>query len=307
MMSNLSRALKNTTKQVRRSGWLATASVFVMTLAFLISSVFLMIAFTSNLFLKSIENKPHIYVFFESGTSEESINSVRTKLEELPYVSLVEYTSETQALDEFKDVQNRVNPEIAETIRTDVLPASLGIRLYSIGDAEEVIQVVSDEQEVNEDIFAIRFSRETIDTIKTLFYWIRLAGGVIMALLLLVIFFFTLLTVEFRTFIRAEEIGIMQLVGGSLWFIRLPFILEGAFYGMLGATISTVVLSVLGYYVLVIQRDSGVVDFVFNLLGGLNWPAVGIVEYVSMFLGLILLGGFIGAFNSFVAIRRYIN
>lgn len=306
-MSNLSRSFKNTTKQIRRSGWLATASVFVMTLAFFISSIFLIIAFTSNLFLKSIENKPHIYIFFKSGTTEESIFAVRQKLDDLPQVNIVEYTSETQALDEFKEVQNRVNPDIADTIRTDVLPASLGIRLYSIGDAEEVINIVTEEQEINQDIFAIRFSRETIDTIRTLFYWLRLAGGVIMGLLLMVIFFFTLLTVEFRTFIRAEEIGIMQLVGGSLWFIRLPFILEGAFYGMLGATISTLILSGISYYVLVLQRDSGAVDFVYNLLGGLAWPSLGTVDFIIGFFVLLILGAFIGALNSLIAIRRYIN
>lgn len=306
-MTDFKRVLKNTWKQIRRSGWLAIASVFVMTLAFFISSIFTVIAFTSNLFLNSIENKPHIYVFFKSGTSEESIVNKQEEWSELPEVSTIEYTSETQALDEFKDVQQRVNPDIAETIRSDVLPPSLGIRLYSISDADTIIDLVTQEQETNDSIFAIRFSRETIDTIRTLFYWIRLGGGVIMALLLVVIFFFTLLTVEFRTFIRSEEIGIMQLVGGSLWFIRLPFIMEGFFYGLIGSVISTLTLSTIGYYIFVIQRDSNAVNFVFNLLGGLSWPRFGLIEFLAGFAILALLGAVIGVVNSFIAIRRYIN
>ncbi len=306
-MTTLRRAFKNTFKQIRRSGWLAVASVFVMTLAFFISSIFIMIAFTSNLFLKSIENKPHIYVFFKSGTPEEEIIKKRDEWSGLQEVSKVEYTSETQALDEFKNVQERVNPDIAETIRSNVLPPSLGIRLYSISDADTIITKVTQEQEANENIFAIRFSRETIDTISTLFYWLRLGGGIIMGLLLVVIFLFTLLTVEFRTFIRSEEIGIMQLVGGSLWFIRFPFMLEGMVYGIFGSIVSTLGLSALGYYVLVLQRDSNAVVFIYNLLGGLNWPNLDILDYVLGMLLVAVFGAFIGVFNSFIAIRRYIN
>ncbi|HRP36612.1 MAG TPA: permease-like cell division protein FtsX, partial [Candidatus Dojkabacteria bacterium] len=265
------------------------------------------IAFTSNLFLNSIENKPHIYVFFKSGTSEEEIIQKQNEWQNLPEVSTIEYTTESQALEEFKDVQERVNPDIAETIRSDVLPASLGIRLYSISDAENIINLVTEEQETNENIFAIRFSKETIDTIRTLFYWIRLGGGILMGLLLLVIFFFTLLTVEFRTFIRSEEIGIMQLVGGSLWFIRLPFIIEGMIYGLIGALISTLTLSLISYYVLVVERNSNAVTFVYNLLGGLKWPSINFLDVILGVLAVAVLGALIGAFNSIVAIRRYIN
>lgn len=306
-MTTIKRAFKNTWKQIRRSGWLAVASVFVMTLAFFISSIFIMIAYTSNLFLKSIENKPHIYVFFKSGTSEEEIVKKKEEWSSLQEVSAVEYTSETQALDEFKSVQERVNPDIAETIRSNVLPPSLGIRLFSISDADSIISKVTQEQETNKNIFAIRFSKETIDTISTLFYWLRLGGGIIMGLLLVVIFFFTLLTVEFRTFIRSEEIGIMQLVGGSLWFIRLPFILEGMMYGFIGSIISTLSLYLFGYYVLIVQRDSNAVSFIYNLLGGLNWPSIGAIELFGGVIFVAAFGAIVGSFNSFVAIRRYIN
>lgn len=306
-MTNLNRAFKNTWKQIRRSGWLAIASVFVMTLAFFISSIFTIIAYTSNLFLKSIENKPHIYVFFKSGTDEQKILEKRDEWSILPEVAMIEFTNEEEALDEFKDVQQRVNPDIAESIRSDVLPASLGIRLYSIYDADKIINLVSEEQETNDSIFAIRFSRETIDTIRTLFYWIRLGGSVIMGLLLVVIFFFTLLTVEFRTFIRSEEIGIMQLVGGSLWFIRLPFIIEGMIYGIVGSALSTISISAISYYIFVIQRDSNAVTFVINLLGGLRWPSINVMDFSLMFIAIIVFGGIIGAMNSFIAIRRYIN
>lgn len=301
------RSFSQTSKQIKRSGWLAWASVLVMTLSFFIASVFIMIAYTSNLFLKSIENKPHIYVFFNAGTGQEEIKKLNDRWLENDKIQSIEYTDENGALSEFKSVQERTNPQVAENIRPNVLPPSLGIRLFSIDDANEIIHLVEEEQKTNEDIFAVRFSKETIDTIKTLFQWVRIGGGVIMGLLLVVIFFFTLLTVEFRTFSRAEEIGIMQLVGGSLWFIRSPFILEGAVYGFIGSIISTSIIYGIGYIVLIVNRSSSAVNFIVNFFGNLQWPEVTTLHLIALFFGIAILGAIVGGLNSLIAIKRYIN
>jgi cell division transport system permease protein len=307
LFDGISRSFSNTKKQIRRSGWLAWASIMVMSLAFFIASIFLMIAYMSNLFLLSIENKPHIYVFFNAGTLEKNIKIIDDKLSAMPEVLHVEYTDEKGAVTEFKEVQERKDPQLAQNIRNNVLPPSLGIRLNKIADADKIIDLLTAEKNTNKDIFAVRYSKESIDTIKDLFYWLRIGGGIIIGLLLLVIFFFTLLTVEFRTFSRAEEIGIMQLVGGSLWFIRSPFILEGMFYGAAGAFLSSSTVFLMYYFVFIVNKESTAVSFLVNLFSNLNWPSLNYPQYLIGFVIIILAGGIIGALNSLVAIRKYIN
>lgn len=307
MFTSFKRSFDNTFKQVRRSGWLAWASLLVMTLAFFIASIFIFLAFLSNLFLQSIENKPHIYVFFEAATAEAEIINLETRLQAMPEILSIEYTDAQKAIDEFKAVQEKKDPQLAQNIKTNVLPPNLGIRLNQISDADQIIDFLLIEKEQNPNIRNVGFSKESIDMIKTLFYWLRFGGGIIVALLLIVIFFFTLLTVEFRTFSRAEEIGIMQLVGGSLWFIRSPFILEGAFYGMIGAFLSSSIIYILYFFVFALNKDSNSVLFVTNLLGSLNWPELSRLHYLAIFAGTILSGAVIGALNSLVAIRKYIS
>lgn len=306
LQTAIKRSLATTRKQIFRSGWLATASVMVMILAFFISTIFVVLAYTSNLFLQSIENKPHIYVFFYPGTKESEIMQLKNEWQDMPEIDRLDYTSEVQAVEEFRSVQIKTNPTVAEGIRDDVLPASLEFRLKRISDAEKVISIVEAEHENNDNIFAVRFSKETIDTLRTLFTWLRIGGGIVMGLLLIVIFSFTLLTVEFRTFSRSEEIGIMQLVGGSLWFIRSPFILEGAFYGFLGAFISSTIIYILAYVIFIVNQDSNAVKFIVNLFSGLNWPALEGYHFALIFIGMIILGAVVGAANSMIAIRRYI-
>ena len=307
LFDSISRSFANTKKQIIRSGWLAWASILVMSLAFFIATIFLFIAYLSNLFLLSIENKPHIYIFFNAGTQETIIKDLNDRLTAMPEVLHIEYTDEAGAVTEFKQVQERKDPQLAQNIRSNVLPPSLGVRLKKIDDADKMIEYLSKEKETNADIFAVRYSKESIDTIKSLFYWLRIGGGFIIGLLLLVIFFFTLLTVEFRTFSRAEEIGIMQLVGGSLWFIRSPFILEGAFYGMIGSFFSSSTLLIFYYIVFELNRTSAAVTFLINLFENLSWPSMNYPQYILLFVGTIFVGGIIGGLNSLVAIRKYIN
>lgn len=306
-ITSFKRILSTTGKQIKRSGWLSWASMLVMALAFFIAIIFTIIAYTSNLFLQSIENEPHVYVFFNVGVDEADVLALKEEWEGISEIERVEYTTEAGAIDEFQTAQERTNPQIADSIRANVLPASLGIRLFRIQDADKIIDLVNTEQADNEDIFEVAFSKQTIDTIRSLFHWLRIGGGVIMGLLLIVIFAFTLLTVEFRTFSRAEEIGIMQLVGGSLWFIRAPFVFEGAFYGLVGSLISSTLIYGLTYWVFVVNKSSGAVSFLLNFFGDLKWPVLTNTHLAMAFAAVILSGLIIGGLNSYIAIKRYIN
>ncbi|MBN1915616.1 hypothetical protein JW796_01300 [Candidatus Dojkabacteria bacterium] len=305
--ATFSRALKTSTKQIKRSGWLAWASISVMTLAFIVAQIFLFLGYTANLFLKFIENKPHIYIFFNPGTEKKEILDLKSRWEKEENIDFIEYTSEEQALQEFKEHNEKTNPLAAEAIRENVLPASLAIRLKRIEDAQGIIDKSKIEASKNDDISQIGYSQEIINNIKDAFFWIRLAGTIIMGLLFVVIFFFTLLTVEFRMFSRSEEIRIMQLVGGSLWYIRLPFILEGGIYGGIGAFVSTAIFALLGIFMFVAQAGSPTITFLTNFFGDLDWISINPISIFLFFIISTITGILLGAFNSFVAIRNYIK
>ncbi len=301
------RVVSTTSKQIIRSGWLASTSVLVMTLAFLVTSIFLTLAYSSNLFLRFIENKPHIYVFFNTGTEEKEILALKDKWENLPNIDYIEYTSEKEAVAEFYESQKNTNPLAAEAIKDRELPASLALRLYSVEEAKNIIELVNTEKETNQNIFRVRYSEDTINNIRTVFKSLRVAGLAVMALFLVVIFLFTLFTVEFRTFNRSEEIGIMQLVGGSLWFIRMPFILEGGFYGFMGAFISNIILFGIAIFVYLTAMTSPTMVFLNNLFGQLDWPDASVINILGVFVINLVIGWILGSFTSLIAILRYIK
>lgn len=307
MIDALVRSIKTTFKQIKRSGWLSWASVAVMTLSFLVTTIFLALALVLNLVLKSIENEPHIYIFYNAGTQEEKILKTKEDWAKIENIESIVYTSEKDAIAEFKKYNEKSNPITAEAIRENILPASLGIRLKKIEDANQVIQMVEKEKETNVDVLSVGYSETVIQNIKEIVNIVRIVGAIIIIMLVIVILLFSLLTVEFRIFNRSEEIGIMQLVGGDIWYIRLPFILESTIYGVLGAGLSNLILIGSFYGIKHYYSQTELMSFIYRFFGSLPWPAVTTEDAILIFLAVLGIGGFIGMINSLIAISRYIK
>lgn len=306
-MQSLLRIFKTTFKQISRSGWLSWASILVMTLSFVVTIVFMLLAFTLNLVLQSIENEPHIYMFYKAGTSEIAIQKTVDEWSRLDNIESIIYTTEEEALSEFKSYNQKTNPIAAEALREGILPGSLGIRLKSIESADEIIDLVENEKLENDSVLTVGYSEDVIENIKDIASIVRVGGGVVVGLLVLVILLFTLLTVEFKIFHRSEEIGVMQLVGGGLWYIRLPFILESAFYGILGALLAEGIIIGSYYGILRYYSQSELIQFLNRFFGDLAWPQLTSQEAIGVLFGILGIGALIGIINSYLAISRYIK
>ena len=92
---------------------------------------------------------------------------------------------------------------------------------------------------------------------------------------------------------RKDEIEIMRLMGVSNWYIRIPFVLQGAFYGLSGALISLIPL-----------------HFVQTLLGKVNSffliPHPLLAEGMVI-LTLIFVGTMFGALGSLLSIKKHLK
>lgn len=305
-MRSLSNSLRTTWKQIRRSGWLGWASIAVMTLAAFVSTVFGGLFFTATLFLQKVEQEPQIYAVFEIGAPESEILALSEQWSKIPGVAYIEYTSEEQAKQEFYNLQKGINDLAAKAVEGRQLPAILAIRVNSLDFAGAVNDEVVRAKDNNPIVTDVRYSSDIVDNIREVFGLLRLGGGIIMAMLFIVIILFTLLTVEFRMHSQAEEIEIMQLVGGSLGYIRLPFILEGGFYGFFGALISNIIIAIMAALVWR-EYSSGRLSYLHDLLSGLGWPSLNIANLGLLFIGILVVASILGAINSFIAIRRYIK
>lgn len=314
-----SRIVGNTMKQIKRSGWVAWSSIAVMTLAFFVATIFGGLAFLSNQYIQFIETRDNVLVFFQVGTKPEVVEGLRSKWEKLPQIKSIGFTSEENAYDTYlSDTENTkpIEHELLSQYKDKKLPSSLDIQLYSLSDINQIRgTLLADIDQALEEVkydptkppILLRIDDQTLDEFREVFSVLRVGGAIVLTLLFVIIFFFTLMTVEFRTYNRMEEIGVMQLVGGSLWYIRAPYILEGALYGFSGALISTLIIGTIGVAVFVINPSSAIAMFARERLQVLPLPHLVWYSWLIIVGAKLLLGFLLGGFSSYLAIRRYIK
>ena len=74
-----------------------------------------------------------------------------------------------------------------------------------------------------------------MDSLLTWTNAIRVVGGVLALLLMLDSLLIIGTVIAMKIALKRDEIEILAVVGASPWTIRAPFILEGGFYGFVGA------------------------------------------------------------------------
>ena len=104
-------------------------------------------------------------------------------------------------------------------------------------------------------------------------------------------------TIRLTVFARRREIAIMQLVGATNTYIRLPFICEGLLDGILGSLVAVALLT--------IARAA----LWPRLLEALPWVALGATPVNGRILAaeLVLVGAAIGIVASWISVGRHLR
>src|SRR5207342_537916 len=106
------------------------------------------------------------------------------------------------------------------------------------GTDVELLRQLSTAFEELPSVFEVKFAEDQISLISQLqsffgFRLLLLSGFLLFAAVLLIFN-----TIQTAIFARRREIEVMKLVGATNWFIRIPFMLEGLFQGLIGAAIA---------------------------------------------------------------------
>jgi cell division transport system permease protein len=110
-------------------------------------------------------------------------------------------------------------------------------------------------------------------------------------------------TIRLTIYARRREIGIMQMVGATQTFIRMPFALEGIFHGVVGAAIGGAVL-IIGYINLRAYVQTGTTALQFlDALFSVGTPA----ELGLCWGGLAAAGCLFGLVGSWLSVTRYLG
>lgn len=285
--------LKTVFKYMRRSPYQAISAALIMTLTFLAVSVFAFLTIFSVRLIDYLESRPQLTVFFTDNASKDEILSLKKRLEDTGKTVSVRYVTKNDALKIFKE-QNKSDPATLDLVTADILPASLEIQTSKAEYLSTLVPMIKETKNIDQ----ISFQKDIVDRLIAWTNALRIIGIVIISILVLVSIFVILTIIGIKITIRREEIEIMRLIGASTWFVRTPFLIEGAIYGFFGALIGWAIT-----YGVLLSLSGNISSF---LQGVPIFP----ISYVLSFelLGFeVLAACFLGVFASFIAVLRYLK
>jgi cell division transport system permease protein len=185
------------------------------------------------------DDNVRVIAFLSDELSVEEVTALQNEVAGWESVEDVAYFSKAQALEEFREMFAD-QPSLIEVVEEDpsTLPASLRIKPTEAADYSEIrnqLAVVPGVREVSAADEAIDALVTRSNRLQTFAVSIFLVLGTAAVVLIAN-------TIRMAVYARREEIGIMRLVGAGNWFVRVPFLLEGFFEGVVGALLAVLVV-----------------------------------------------------------------
>lgn len=232
-------------KQGFRGTWknrvYSLASAGTITACLLLLGIFYFVIANFNHAMESAESLVGFTVFFEENTTEERILDIREEIRLRSDVADVIYISAEEAWETYK--AESLNEELSATFGSDnplVDSASLEVSLSDVSRQKAVVSYVESIPDVRKVNHSESIA-ESFEGIKALL-WIISAG--LIAILMAVAIFLIRTTISTGINVRREEISIMSIIGATDFFIRAPFVVEGAIIGILGSILPMGILYV---------------------------------------------------------------
>jgi cell division transport system permease protein len=280
-------------RNIRRSPYQAIAAIFIMVLTFLCVSFFAFVVFSSSRVINYFESKPQVTAFFKDESKQSEIDSLKSQLMATGKVADVKFVSKQEALKIYKE-QNKNDPLLLDLVTADILPSSLEISTHEIND----LVGVSDALKTSNIVQEVVFQKDVVATLSSWTNALRRVGLIFIVALSIVSVFIMMTIVGIKISQKREDIEIMRLVGASSWYVRWPFILEGVFYGVVGAFIGWAISVVVLLWA---------TPFLSSFLRGI--PIFPIpLSYFASLLGIeLIIASLLGILSSSLAVFRYLR
>ncbi|MEK7200508.1 MAG: permease-like cell division protein FtsX [Patescibacteria group bacterium] len=289
-----------------RSGFVSLASILVMVITLSVIGSVIFVGAILNITMGELRNKVDINVYFVTTATENDILSLKKKIETLPEVKTIEYTSREKALENFKLVHenDQITLQALEELGDNPLEASLNIKAKEPSQYEGIANFLNEENILSSDgqkiIDKINYfeNKVAIDKLSRIIDSAERLGLALSLALVIVSVVITFNTIRLTIYISREEISVMQLVGASKNYVKGPFVITGIIVGLISGLITMFIFFPISYWLGNTTQ---------NFFIGLNIFDYYLSNFFQILFIVIGSGVAIGAVSSFLAVRKYLK
>jgi cell division transport system permease protein len=278
--------LRETFISLGRGGITSISAVVIIAITLLVAGLFLMVEYNIEQLVAKAKSQVEVQVYLKDDALQQTtIDGIKRQLLRIPGVKEAEFHSKEEALAEYKELYD---PAPLTELPENPLPASFLVRLTEDKRTSSAIAEISKVAAAIPGVEEVTYGKEWIENLEALTMRLRQAGLVIAVFLALASILVVSNTIKLTVIARREQIAILKVVGASDSFVRMPFVLEGAIYGIGGAGLSLLLLWG-GYRALL--NDLPDMVFLPN-------------NYI---VGMLVFGLILGMLGSVFSIRRFLK
>ena len=294
----IGRSFRDAIKSVGRNFSLSLASITCVMITLIIVGVALVITYNVEDATKKLKQDLSIVVFVSNDADEFDIKSVETQIKGLDNVDAdnVTYKSKAEIKDDMME-SNETFQNIMENWDDKENPLQ-NIYVVKVIDANKISETATAIKNLSK-VTLVKYGEGMVEQLLMAFNGIEKFSFVAVIALVIVTVFLIINTIKLTIFSRKREISIMRLVGASNSSIKLPFIFEGMFIGIIGSIIP-VGLVVYGYFWVYKILNGKLLTDIIALIA----PST-IVFKIAIFI--VIIGAVVGMLGSASAVRKYLK
>lgn len=229
----------------------------------------------------------------KGAVTPEQKQALEAELKGMDLVKGVTYESSDEA---FKHYQEQFGKTaLAASITPDQMQESFRVKLKQ----PEKYKVITTSFSGRDGVQSVEDQRSVTDNLFKLLGYLNWAALGIMLIMLIVALLLIVNTVRVSAFSRRRETGIMRLVGASSFYIQVPFIMEAAFAGLIGALLACGMLGAGQYFV--IDHGAALRDKM-ELINFIGWDSV-----LTKLPLVLVIGVLMPSLAAFIALRKYLK
>ncbi|KOY82394.1 permease-like cell division protein FtsX [Lysinibacillus sp. FSL H8-0500] len=290
--NTVKRHFRESIKSLGRNSWMTLASVSAVTVTLILVGVFALIMMNLNKVATDLENDVEIKVLIDETADEAAEQALVKNLKTWASISEVTYSTK-------EDELNKLVKDFGDDFK--LFEQSNPLRNVIYVKAADPQQTAKVAKEINKHdyIYDVMYGEGKVEKLFNFLNISRNVGIVLILGLLFTAIFLISNTIRITIIARRDEIEIMKLVGATNSFVRIPFLLEGMWLGILGSIIPIAVVTTLYHniYKIIAPRLQG------ELIQLLDFSPL--VYQVSALL--LLIGVLIGIWGSFMSVRKFLK
>lgn len=310
MIRNFFKHLGESLKNLKRNGWMTVAAVSSVMITLVLVGLFLSLIMNTTKLASDIENNVRVVAYMKLDVHDQEAK-IQDPKDKGKMIENPAYLKVYNAIKEVPNVKKITFSSKEEQLKQ--LTATLG-KTWNLfqGDANPLYDAYIVEADKPAHVKSVTAAISKISGIEKATYGgantnrifdiagvVRTWGLAAAGLLLFVAVFLISNTIRITIMSRQREIQIMRLVGAKNGYIRWPFFLEGAWVGLLGSIVPSVLIIWL-YRLAFVSFTPSLKTQDLSMLP----PSTFIPQIVGI---MVVIGVLIGSFGALLSMRRFLK